>query len=181
MQYETTTGIEVHVTPMLAYPDGLLLAAELTAVALPAIGALPAGTIGLVKDVLSSEGGTDSAKLAVMLSAILAPDPSAEGQGAAQASALFDGLTRMLLAMADRARFRRVTGDLLRTLTVRHGGQMLELVSEKEVQQVTGFDLRLLVELLGVAIRGNLASFTSGAGGTSDASATGKPEAPASR
>lgn len=176
-RYTTSTGLDVFVTPMLAYPDGMLLAAELVALALPAIGALPPGSIDMAKTALLTEGSPDQAvKLALML--IAGPDPST---GAASASTLFDGLSRALFAMTDRARFRRITGDLLRTITVQLDAKMVELVDEQKVQAVTGTNLRLVAELLGIALRGNFASFTSGAGGTSDASATGAPAIPASR
>lgn len=176
-RYTTSTGLDVFVTPMLAYPDGMLLAAELAALALPAIGALPPGSLDMIKTALLAEGSPDQAvKLALM--SIAGPDPST---GATSASALFDGLSRALFAMTDRARFRRITGDLLRTITVQFDAKMIELVDEQKVQAVTGTNLRLVAELLGIALRGNIASFTSGAGGTSDASATGAPVAPASR
>jgi hypothetical protein len=176
-RYTTSTGMDVFVTPMLAYPDGMLLAAELTALALPAIGALPPGSLDMIKTAMLAEGSTEQAvKLALM--SVIGPDPAT---GAASASALFDGLSRTLFAITDRARFRRITGDLLRTLTVQLDAKMVELVDEQKVQAVTGTNLRLVAELLGIAFRGNIASFTSGAGGTSDASATGAPAVPASR
>jgi hypothetical protein len=168
--YKTSDGMAVDVIPMEAYPDGLLLGIELTAIALPMIGALPSGAITLFKQAATS--GEEGA-LQVALMALLAPDPAAEGESGKEASSLFQGLARVLLSISDRARFLRISGELLKTLTVEHNGKRRELIDQNAIKAVTGQNIKLLVELLAIAFRGNLASFTSGAGGTSNASAAG--------
>ncbi|MGL4445600.1 MAG: hypothetical protein ACRCU1_18400, partial [Alsobacter sp.] len=73
--YKTSGGLEVTVTPMLAYPDGMLLAADLLGRAFPAIGALPPGTLDLIKTALVEGSSEQAARLALM--SMITSDPSA--------------------------------------------------------------------------------------------------------
>ncbi len=168
--YKTSDGMAVDVIPMESYPDGLLLGIELMGIALPLIGSLPEGGITLFKQAaMSGEPGA----MQVALMALLAPDPAADGEDGKKASSMFYGLAKVLFSISDRARFLRISGELLKTLTVEHNGKRRELIDQNTIKAVTGQNLKLLVELLAIAFRGNLASFTSGAGGTSNASAAG--------
>ena len=175
-EYETSDGLEVTVTAMHAYPDGLLLGAELAALALPAVGGLPQGVLDQVKAAISGDGDV-SARVATLsvLGSLALSNPAEGGVHGSAAAALFDGLARALTQIADRKRFLRISEPLLATLSVRHEGKQVELADVERVRRVVGSNIRLLAELLGIALRGNFASFFSGVGGTSDASATGAP------
>lgn len=178
----TSDGLEVTVTPMLAFPDGLLLGAELAAIALPAVGGLPQGVLEQVKAAISGDAGDGAARAAALsvLGSLALSNP-ADGAQAAPAAALFDGLARALTLAADRKRFMRIAEPLLATLSVYHDGRQVELADKERVQRVVGTNLRRAIELLGIALRGNFARFFSGAGDTSDDSESGSPPRKASR
>lgn len=181
-EYETSDGLEVTVTPMHAYPDGLLLGAELAAFALPVVGGLPPGVLDQVKAAISGEGDTSGRTAALsVLGSLALSNPAEGGVHGSAAAALFDGLARSLTQAADRKRFLRISEPLLATLSVRHEGKQVELADVERVRRVVGSNIRLLVELLGFALRGNFASFFSGAGDTSDDSESGPAPPRASR
>jgi hypothetical protein len=158
-----SNGTKVDVVVMNAYPDGCLLAADLASVVLPALSEIPADVVNSAKAVASGalEGGEARAAAsaaAERLKAVLNDD---------EASArMFRGMAKALAGLADRDRFERIAGQLFATLTVQHGGRLVELANRAAVQSVVGTDLKLALELLYVALKENFTSFFSGGGDT---------------
>lgn len=161
---EVIDGKVVHCQPMLAYPNGCLVAADLLALLAPAFGALPDGMTNAIKNALSGEGSAASAleQAAILFGA----NPATGGAGGKVASALFDAIATMLLQLADRARFERLAGPLLACLTVEHGDKLVPLDSTAAIQTVTGTNIALLANLLAAAVKGNMPDFFSGGGAT---------------
>lgn len=165
-EFKTSDGTIVTVTPMEAYPDGCLLAAELGALVLPVVGALPPGTLGILKDSVADGNATAA------IHALLKID--GESGDGLLAKVIGDGLSKVLVQLTDRERFLRLSGQLFATMVVRHEGRQVELLDQDRIRRVVGGNIRRVGELLAIALRGNLLSFSSGAGETSDDSASGQ-------
>lgn len=163
----TSDGLQVDVLPMEMYPDGCLLVAELSSVFLPAVSGLPAGTLGALKEALADGNMRDAVALFAKL------DGSVGGSEGSLGKSIFDGFARVLMTIADRERFTRITGQLLATLTVTVDGKRIELLDKERIRRATEGSMKRFGELVAIAARENLTSFFSGAGGTSVASVSG--------
>lgn len=166
-----SNGMEVHVSVMHAYPDGCLLAAELSGVILPALSEFPKDLVDGAKALASGslegkEAEAASAAMKSRIQAVLHDDGVFES--------VCRGVAKSLLALADRARFDRVSQQLLGTLTVRCRGLMVPLLKTSDVQAIVGSDLKLILELLYVALKENFTAFFSGSGDTSGEASIGQ-------
>lgn len=163
----TSDGLQVDVLPMEMYPDGCLLVAELSSVFLPAVSGLPSGTLGALKEAIADGNMHDAVALFAKL------DGSVGGSEGSLGKSIFDGFARVLMTLADRERFTRITEQLLATLVVTVDGRRIELLDKERIRRATGSSMRLFGELVAIAARENLTSFFYGAGATSAASASG--------
>lgn len=180
MSITLSDGLAVHLTVMNAYPEGCLLSFDLGSAILPAVSSFPLDMVETFKQQFAggdeAEGEMGQAMAAAAMERLkdLLLNPE-------KADGIFMGIAKALLQIADRARFERISGQLLATLTVEHNGQMVELVSKTAIQKVVGTNLKRCLELLFVALRGNMTAFFSGSGDTPDAPSSEPAPAPVRR
>ena len=158
-----SNGMEVHVSVMHAYPDGCLLAAELSGIILPALSELPKDLVDTAQALASGaiEGKEADAASSAARARLVAIAKDGEAS-----DRVYRGIAKALVGLADRARFERVSQQLLSTLTVKHGGLMINLSRQSDIQTVVGSNLKLVLELLYVALKENFLAFFSGGGDT---------------
>lgn len=166
------SGASVIYSPLPAYPDGLEMAAELASLAMSAASGVPPAIFESIKDMsLSMQDGNPAAAgdAARQLAAVFTADPAGDGQASTVAAALFQSIGRTLLAASGDGTLRRAGARLLSCLTVQSNGRMVPMTSAAAIQEVAGFDVRLLLELLQLSIRENMTRFFSGSGATAGA------------
>ena len=161
-----SNGMEVHISVMHAYPDGCLLAAELSGIILPALSELPKDMKDLVDTAQAIASGAIEGKEAEAASSAARARLLAIAKDDETSDRVYRAIAKALVGLADRARFERVSQQLLSTLTVKHGGLMINLSRQSDVQTVVGSNLKLVLELLYVALKENFLAFFSGGGDT---------------
>lgn len=143
-------GLTCHCNPLPVYPVGARLLAELADVAAPALSVLVPSIEGSGADLEKPEG------VAGLLAKL----------DAAQVFAAI-GQAFGRLAGDNPARFTRVTGELLRGVSVElvEDGRvvMVDLTSEKAIARVVGYNYQRLVKLLWFALGANFGGFFAAA------------------